>query len=190
MRQLTLRIIVAVVAFTLGTATATWCSLKYFSQRGRAISATNASSGSAGGEASRPEWEKVDIYGKATFYVAPHLTPRRLSNSIPHRAFRREGMEVTMFLDRIGASAPCIAHADKNLRRYEVSRIKVGDREATMGNLESAVFDLGDTQPLKGLTVCVPSIGDGQHEFVVLARYKGEQDRQDVMRIVNSIRFQ
>ena len=189
MRRLTFRVIVAVVTFTLGIATATWWSLKHCSRSGPAVSATGAGPDLTPAEASLAEWKRVSLNGKATFAVPPHLTPMMLDTSVPHRAFHREGMEVTMFLNGIGGSGPCITHADKKLRRYEISGIKVGDRDATVGFLESAVFDLGDTQPLKGMIMCVPSIGDGEHEFVVKARYQGEQDRQDILRIVNSVKF-
>jgi hypothetical protein len=191
MRQLTVRVLVASLTFTLGMVTATWLSLTYFSQSNQVVLPTDANLDSTvrAGEVSSPAWEKIRLGGKATFYVPQGVRPRILSTTIPYKAFRREGMEVMMFLDRIGQSAPCIAHSDAKLRRYDLSRMTVGDRDATAGSIENAAFDMDDTEPLKGVIICVPSIGDGEHEFVILARYKAEQDRQDIIRTINSITF-
>src|SRR4051812_47226374 len=120
MRQLTFRALVGAMAFTLGSVAGTLWPLKHFSRSDSGVPVTNV------GEASPAEWKKVSFDGKATFRVPPHLRPRTLSTSVPYRAFRREEMEVTLFLNGIGGSGPCIAHADKKLRRYEISRIKVG----------------------------------------------------------------
>jgi hypothetical protein len=42
---------------------------------------------------------------------------------------------------------------------------------------------------LKGMTVCVPDVGDGEYELNILARYKDERDYQDLLRIIDSIEF-
>lgn len=188
MRRLSFRALVSILTFTLGiTAAALW-SIR---QIGR--SARPAASADARPDPSvQPEWKKINMDGKATFYVPADLTPGRLNAGEPYRAFHREGMEIMMFYPNIGAGGMCLDHNEENLSKHKVSRTKVAGRDATLLTLDVAVLsydDLSRPEALKGITICVPNIGDGEHEFSILARYKSEQDYQDIQRILNSIQF-
>lgn len=188
MRRLSFRALISILTFTLGVTTAALWSIR---QIGR--SARPATGADARPEPSvRPEWKKINMDGRVTFYVPADLAPGRLDVGEPYRAFRREGMEIMMLSPHIGVGATCVMHNEENLSKHKVSKTKVAGRDATLLIHEIAVFGYFDPRrpdALKGITVCVPDAGDGEHEFSILARYKSEQDYQDIQRIVDSIRL-
>ena len=130
--------------------------------------------------------------GKATFYVPANMRAGVLYAAWPYRVFLREGMDIAMFYSNIRVGGTCIDHNEENLSKSKVSRTKVAGRDATILKLEVAAFDFGDlhnSELLKGVTICVPDVGDGEHEFSISARYKNEQDYQDIQQIIDSIHF-
>jgi hypothetical protein len=181
MRPLTFRAIVSILTFTLGvTAAAVW-SARYFYYSARPPAG-----------AAQPEWKEVDIDGKVTFRVPANLTTALIDTTSPYRAFRREGMDISVSRENIHTGGTCVIHGEENLSKSKVKRMRVAGRDATVLNLEVAAFGpqhLYDSELLKGMTVCVPDVGDGEHEFSILARYKDERDYQDVLRIIDSIEF-
>jgi hypothetical protein len=190
MRQLAFRVLIAAVTFTLGSVAA-WWSVRYFSAADQ-LATDEQKHILKTGQTAPPEWKKINMEGKATFHIPPSLKPEVLDAYPIYRAFHSEGLEVSMFYYRIGTGGPCIAHAEEKLSKHKVSKTRVGGREATLLNIEKAVFGpqhLKEPEPLRGLTICVPSVGDGEHEFNILVRYKSEQDFQDTQRIIDSIKF-
>lgn len=181
MRRLTFRAIVSILTFTLGvTAAAVW-SARYFYNNARPAAV-----------AAQPGWKEVDMGGKVTFRVPANLETVSMDNTAPYMSFRRKGMDIAMFPSAIHVGSTCVIHGEENLSKSKVKRTRIGGRDATVLNLEVAVFGpqhLYDTELLKGMTVCVPDTGDGEHEFSILARYKDERDYQDVLRIIDSIEF-
>jgi hypothetical protein len=188
MRQLSFRALVSILTFTLGIMGVALWSIRQFGDSARPASSADGRQKPS----VQPEWNKIDMDGKATFYVPADLRTVVLYASSPYRAFRREGMDIAMFYPNIRVGGTCIDHNEENLSKYKVSRTKVAGRDATILTLEVAVFgdqDIHDSEPLKGMTICVPDMGDGEHEFSILARYKNEQDYQDIQRIIDSIQF-
>lgn len=188
MRRLSFRALISILTFTLGiTAVALWS----IGQIGRSARPTTGADGRPN-PSIEPEWKKINMDGRATFYVPADLAPGRLDAGEPYRAFYRGGMEIIMLSPRIGVGGTCVAHNEENLSKHKVSRIRVARREATLETHQIATFgyfDLRRPDALKGITICVPNVGDGEHEFSILARYKSEQDYQDIQRILDSIRF-
>jgi hypothetical protein len=115
-----------------------------------------------------------------------------MDTTSPYRAFRREGIDISVSLENIHTGGTCVIHGEENLSKSKVKRARVGGRDATVLNLEVAAFvprPLSGDEVLKGMTVCVPDVGDGEHELNILAGYKDERGYQDVLRIIDSIEF-
>jgi hypothetical protein len=188
MRQLSFRALISILTFTVGImGVALWSIWQFGASAPRSTSADGRQKPSA-----QPEWKKINMDGKATFYVPADMRTVEMYAASPYRAFRREGMDIAMFYPNIRVGGTCIDHNEENLSKYKVRRTKVAGRDATILTLEVAVFgtqDLHDSEPLKGMTICVPDMGDRKHEFSILARYKNEQDYQDIQRIIDSIQF-
>jgi hypothetical protein len=187
-QRLSFRALVSILTFTVGiTAVALW-SIRQFGRCAQpATSANERPKPSV-----QPEWRKINMDGKATFYVPADMETGVLYAGQPYKAFLREGMEIAMFYSDIGAGGTCISHHEDALNKDKVRRTEVAGRDATLLTLEYAVFlyhNLDHPDALKGITVCVPDMGDGEHEFEILARYKNEQDYQDIQRILDSIQF-
>jgi hypothetical protein len=137
-------------------------------------------------------WLGVDMGGKAAFFVPPDVRPYPTDALTPYRAFYREGLEVSMAYTYAPYSAVCRHHADEKFDKARVMRTKVAGRDATMLHAERAAYGTADddySEPLRGLTVCVPDTGDGRREFTIVVRYKTGQDYQDARRIIDSVRF-
>lgn len=137
-------------------------------------------------------WGGIKMGKAVTFFLPPGLEAGDADAIGTYSMFRREGLEVNLNYTYIGASATCINHKEEGLSRDKVSKTKIAGRDATLLHLERATF--GPIEParpeiLKGLTICVPDVGDSKHEFAVAARYKTEQDYQVVQQIVGTIRF-
>ena len=188
MRRLSFRAIVLILTFTLGMMAVALWSVR---QIGHSVRPAASADGRPKPSV-QPEWTKINMDGKVTFYVPADLKQGVLDAGEPYRAFYREGMEIAMFYPNIGAGGTCISHDKEELDKYKVRRTKVAGRDATFLTHEVAVFlyqDLSHPDALKGITMCVPDMGDGEHEFSILARYKNEQDYQDIQRIIDSIQF-
>lgn len=182
MRPPTFRAIVSVLTFTLGvTAAAAW-SARYFYNNARPPAA-----------AARPGWRDVDMGGKVTFSIPADLETLDMETSPrPYASFRREGMGITMYPELIHVGGVCVDHREEKLSKSKVKGTKVGGRDATVLYHEVTVFgpqDLNDSELLKGITICVPDVGDGEHEFSIIAGYKDERDYQDVQQVIDSIEF-
>lgn len=191
MRRLTLRALVALLTFVVGVAAATLWSMHYFGLSDQPHAPADAKPGDGGG-AAPAQWQKIDLDGKASFLIPLSLKPTVLYTSRPYSAFRRDGMDFTMLYRRAGTSAACIHHKEEKFSKSKVSAITVADKPATIRNEESAVFgpeDLNAIGPLKGVTICVPHVGDSEHEVAIVARYRDEQDYQDLRQVIDSIEF-
>lgn len=136
------------------------------------------------------DWQKIDMDGKAIFYIPADLRPVIKDTGYLYRAFRNDKMEVLMYY-RGNEGATCIASRNERLvTRAKITRTIVDGRAATLENIEKISFGLTDDKPLlKGFVMCVPDVGDGQHEFIIVGKYQSEQDHQILQRIIGSIKF-
>jgi hypothetical protein len=137
-------------------------------------------------------WREINMSGIVTYGVPPGLETGSRGTSATYRKFGREGVEVYFDYTYTGASATCIDHKEERLNRDKVSKTEVGGKDATLLRLERAAFgptDTNETELLKGLTICVPNVDGGEHEFAIAARYKTEQDYQVLQKILGTIKF-
>jgi hypothetical protein len=193
MKHLSFRLLIAVITFTLGIAASTLWAMNYFSLINKPVMLAS----------SEPQpltqmagdiptgWRKVDMEGNASFDIPPGLKEERMDLSSLYRSFRNESMKIVALYNRRGAGATCTVQNDeKAVPRSELSPTTVGGRAATIDYLEKTTFDIDDaTATFKGMIICVPDVGDGKHEFAVIAKYKEEQDYQNVRRVIDSIKF-
>jgi hypothetical protein len=137
-------------------------------------------------------WPEVYMIGKVAFFVPPDVKSYPTDVLTPYRAFYREGLEVSTAYTYAPYSVVCRQHADDKFDKAKVARTKVAGREATILHGGRAAYGTTDdsySEPLGGLTVCVPDTGDGRREFTIVVRYKTGQDYQDAVRIIDSVRF-
>jgi hypothetical protein len=192
LRQLTIAVFIAILAFGLGIVMAFWwirhdSNLKSFlvqtSDAPKATSQTTAET--------PPGWQKIDMNGAVTFYIPPGLRP--VIKDTPHlySAFRNDSMEIFASYDLRSKIATCIVQNDKRVvPRTELTKTTVGGQVAFLENIEKITFDMYQTEPvLKGVAICVHDVGDSKHQFAVVGMYKGDQDYQTLRRIIDSIKF-
>lgn len=137
-------------------------------------------------------WRNIQMGEAVSFSLPPGLESADTGASGTYSMFRREGIEVYLNYTYIGASPTCINHKEEGLSRAKVLQTKVAGRDATLLHLERAAFgpvELAGPEILKGLTICVPDVGDGEHEFAIATRYKSVEDHQLIQQLVNTIKF-
>jgi hypothetical protein len=194
MRQLTFRLLIASFTFAIGIAAFTLWTLRYFSRAEKsAKSVISEPRSNTQGGAIPPDWQKVDMEGKATFYIPPALSPAFTDRQLINRHFRNENSEIWIFYHRAGGGVACMQHGDEKLSKSKTTKMKVAGMDASIENLKSAIFNLfflnTPEARQRGMIICVPDVGDGEHELEIYGRYNGDQDYQTVWRIINSISF-
>ena len=192
MRQLKTNLFVAVGILLLGTAAATLWTTHHFNlavrQPARISDEPNLGSQT---ERNVPaDWQGINIEGNAAFFIPPGLRPVIHDTGSLYKAFRNDSMEVFMYYPS-KKDGTCILTKNESLvTKAKVTKTTVGGRDATMEHTEKTSFGLEDDRPiLKGFIICVPDPGDGEHEFVIVGKYKSDQDYQILRRIIDSIRF-
>jgi hypothetical protein len=108
-----------------------------------------------------------------------------------YRDFRNNNMQFfTMYTNQDGGATCVVQNRDRAEKKATLSEVTLDGRAATIEYFDGVTFELYQPEPiLKGLTICVPDVGDGEHEFAIVAKFKGDQDYQIVRQIIDSIRF-
>lgn len=181
MGKLTFRLTIAVITFTLGIGVATFWTVSHFRHGEKNIKLA---------EESTPEgWQRIDMAGKATFYIPPGLREIKFDTDALSRTYQNDSQEFLFIYDR---SVPvCYAQKDENIvPKSKLIKTKVDGRDATLENVDQIPLDFYKGGPvLKGVLICVPNVDSNGYQFEILAKYKNEQDYENVFRVVNSIKF-
>jgi hypothetical protein len=181
MRKLTFRLAIAVITFSLGIAVATFWTISHFRRVEKNIKLA---------EESAPEgWQRIDMAGKATFHIPPGLREIKFDTDALSRTYRNDSLELLFIYDR---SVPvCYAQKDENIvPKSRLIKTKVDGKDATLENVDQIPLDSYKDGPVvKGIMICVPEVDSSGYQFEILAKYKNEQDYENVLRVVNSIKF-
>jgi hypothetical protein len=193
MHRLTIRLLIAICTFALGiTIVALWAHHYFDFIKDLNGPTSKGSPPPSQTEANIPPgWEKVDMDGKATFFIPPGL--RRVNRDPNHlyRDFRSDSMQFfTMYTNQDGGATCVVQNRERAEKKPGLSEITIDGRNATIQYFDKTTFEIYQPEPvLKGLTICVTDVGDGEHEFGIVAKFKGDQDYQIVRRIIDSIKF-
>ena len=187
MRRLTVRLIVALCTFALGlTAAALWAVHNFNRAKNLPPAVSKEPQDSLGNK--EVTWQKVDMNGEVVFYIPSNLRFVYKDTGYLYRAFRSNTMEFFIY-QRVEREPACAIH-EKALREAKPIETKVGGRMAIMENIERTSFEFDQNEPvLKGLILCVNGINNNKGGFVIVGKYKTDEDYQNLWQIIDSIKF-
>lgn len=135
-------------------------------------------------------WQIIDLDGKASFSVPLELSP---AFKHPEPTFKAFTNKVTLWFSmrQLTKSEPSCDFYAKRLASKE-SRFEstvVDGKEAILERRKTIPFDIEQEQPiLQGIIFCVPP-SEGSAGFIIVGKYKTDDDYQVLQKIVDSIKF-
>ena len=183
-----LRLIVFLSACVIGvTTTVLWYTL-----RGKLVQVPHNRITTESGKSQHndPEWnwQRIDMDGKVTFLVPPELSPAVKRWEPLSRTFIKEGnLWFSIYQRRGPEQCDSYIGASKTSRFENVS---IDGQEALSEWKEEIAWDIDHDQPvLKGVVICVPDLANGERGFVLVGKYKSDQDQEILKLIIGSIKF-
>ncbi|HXD32799.1 MAG TPA: hypothetical protein VN643_16875 [Pyrinomonadaceae bacterium] len=135
------------------------------------------------------DWQRIDMDGKVTFLVPPELSPAFKRWKPLSRLFVKEGNLWFSIYQRKGPEE-CEYY---KLGASQGSRFEdffIDGQKALLERREEIPWDIDQDKPvLKGLVICVPDFSNGERGFVLVGKYKSDQDYEILKRIVESVKF-
>lgn len=185
MQRITLRLLIGGCTFALGVALAgVWAFREFDCRNGirlcKRVTATKVEVDVQSG------WQKVDMEGKATFYIPSDLRPIVRDAPRPYRDFGNDRME--FFIYRRSSGSPTCEEDAKVADKARVTRTSIGGKPAIVEDIGDTTFHIEQNEPvLKGVMICVSNVGDD--EFLIVGKYKSDGEYQILQTIIESITF-
>jgi len=185
-----LRLVIVLVALVTGiTIAVLWGTLRGGPFRAPKKLVTTESDGRGRQNDSGAEWQRIDMDGKVTFLVPPDLSPAYNDWEQLSRKFIKEGTLWFYIYQRKGPEQ-CDSYKLGARKSSRFEDVFIDGQKALIEWIDEVGWEIDQDKPvLKGLMICIPDFPNGERGFVLVGKYKSDQEYEILKRIIESVKF-